>query len=266
MTNVTAPARLALGGATIDLCTAADVLVAVGTRLASDGGPPLAVSSANLDHIHHFGSGGASRDEVDFGAPSPRWLVLLDGIPLVRRARRVTGRDWPRLAGSDLLAPLLDEAERLGARVGFLGGRPQMHMKLAMVLAQRYPALKVAGMWAPERAVLHDADGARALAQQAREAMVDLLVVGLGKPRQERWIDQYGPYSGARVLLAFGAAADFVAGEVSRAPGWVQRAGVEWLYRLVREPRRLGRRYCLQAPAALSRLWRESSMVPESLR
>ena len=266
MTNVMVPTRVRLGGTTIDLCGVADVFDAVRARLAADDGPPLAVSSANLDHIHHFGRRGSSHADVDFGAASPRWMVLLDGIPLVGRARRLTGRDWPRLAGSDLLAPLLEDAERIGARVGFLGGRQEMHTKLAVVLAERYPALKVAGMWAPERAVLNDHVGARALAHTAGEALVDLLVVGLGKPRQEMWIQRYGQESGARVLLAFGAAADFVAGEVSRAPVWVQRAGAEWLYRLFKEPRRLGRRYCLQSPAALWHLWNDPALAPEARR
>ena len=73
---------------------------------------------------------------------------------------------------------------------------------------------------------------------------------------------RYADDSGARVLLAFGAAADFLAGEVSRAPRWVQRAGAEWLYRLVKEPRRLGRRYCVQGPPAMWRLRTASEVRP----
>jgi exopolysaccharide biosynthesis WecB/TagA/CpsF family protein len=119
-------------------------------------------------------------------------------------------------------------------------------------------------MWAPERAELTDPEGARALADAVRAAGVDLLVVGLGKPRQEHWIQHHAAASGARVLLAFGASADFLAGEVSRAPRWVQRGSAEWLYRLCKEPHRLGRRYLLQGPPAIWRLWTGSALGPVS--
>jgi N-acetylglucosaminyldiphosphoundecaprenol N-acetyl-beta-D-mannosaminyltransferase len=245
--------RVTLGGTAVDLCGEEDFLAVLRDHLT---GPrpaaPLAVSSANLDHIHHFGTGG--RNRALLAAPGPRWLVLLDGVPLVRRAAALTGRDWPQLAGSDLLPAVLATADDAGARVGFLGGTPAMQQRLAAVLAEAYPSLKVAGMWAPDRAGLM----APALADTIRAADADLLVVGLGKPRQEDWISRYAGASGARVLLGFGAAADFLAGEVSRAPRWLRRAGGEWLYRLVREPRRLFRRYCLEGPPAMWRLWRDS--------
>ncbi|MDT4989323.1 MAG: hypothetical protein QOI74_3417, partial [Micromonosporaceae bacterium] len=213
------PDRVVLGGAAVDLVRDADVVAAVRERLAAPTGPPLAISSANLDHIHHFGLDGASRRDLDLTAGIPRWSVLLDGAPLVRRADRLTGVSWPRLAGSDLLAPLLTEAASAGATVGFLGGVPAMHERLTTVLSQTQPDLKVAGMWAPTRAELADPATAATLVGTVRAAGVDLLVVGLGKPRQERWIQRHAADSGARVLLAFGAAADFLAGEVSRAPG-----------------------------------------------
>ncbi|MCW2641652.1 MAG: tagA [Dactylosporangium sp.] len=257
------PARIVLGGASVDLWRDDDVYAAVRDRLVSHDGPPLAVSSANIDHIHHFGPHGASRSDLDFTDTSPRWVVLLDGAPLVRKAHRLTGVEWPRLAGSDLLGPLLTDAEAVGARVGFLGGTVAMQERLTAVLAHSHPGLKMAGMWAPERAELADPEGARALAHAARMAGVDLLVVGLGKPRQERWIQHHAAESGARVLLAFGASADFLAGSVSRAPEWMQRASAEWLYRLAKEPRRLARRYCLQGPPAMWRLWTDSRLVSD---
>jgi exopolysaccharide biosynthesis WecB/TagA/CpsF family protein len=260
MTDSGPPARVVLGGTTVDLWRDDDVFAAIRDRLATRQGPPLAISSANLDHIHHFGPRGTSRADLDPTGASPRWAVLLDGAPLVRKAERLTAVTWPRLAGSDLLAPLLADAEALGAPVGFLGGMPAMHERLAAVLATSHPGLKVAGMWAPERAELDDPDGARALARTVRAAGVHLLVVGLGKPRQERWIQRHATESGARVLLAFGASADFLAGMVNRAPEWVQRASVEWLYRLVKEPRRLARRYCLQGPPAMWRLTTDSRL------
>jgi exopolysaccharide biosynthesis WecB/TagA/CpsF family protein len=262
MTVVKGPpagSRIVLGGALVDLRHREDVVAAVDDRLRVAGAAvPLAVGSANLDHVHHFGRGGRSAIDIDVSGSSPEWLVLLDGAPMVRRAARLSGHPWPLLAGSDLLPVLLDTAREAESRVGFLGGTAQMHDLLRPVLADRYPDLTVAGCWAPPRADLADPAAAAELANSVREAKVDLLVVGLGKPRQERWVQRHAEASGARVLLAFGAAADFLAGTVSRAPQWARQGGVEWLYRFGREPRRLARRYVVQGPPALWRLWRDS--------
>jgi exopolysaccharide biosynthesis WecB/TagA/CpsF family protein len=224
----------------------------------SDRPPPLAIASANLDHIHHFGSRGAHRHDLDAAGSVPAWLVLIDGTPLVRRARTLTGAPWPLLAGSDLLPPLLETAQRRHATVGFLGGTGNMHQLLRDALARRYPALRIGGLWSPKRDDLTDPAMNARLLTAIRKARIDLLVVCLGKPRQERWIQQHAEASGARVLLAFGAAADFLAGTATRAPAWVRQHDLEWLYRLVKEPRRLAGRYCLQAPVALWRLWTRS--------
>jgi exopolysaccharide biosynthesis WecB/TagA/CpsF family protein len=254
--------RVVLGGALVDLYQRDQLIAALGARLA--GPPParpLAVASANLDHIHHFGATGAHRAVIDPDSADVEWLVLLDGAPLVRQTALLTGADWPLLAGSDLLPGILATAEDAGATVGFLGGLPTTHEILGKILAQRHPGLKVAGMWAPPRAELTDPARAAALAGAIAAVGVDLLVVSLGKPRQEQWIQRYGRESGARVLLAFGASADFLAGTARRAPAWVRRFGIEWLYRLVREPRRLARRYLIQGPPALRLLRTESRKV-----
>jgi N-acetylglucosaminyldiphosphoundecaprenol N-acetyl-beta-D-mannosaminyltransferase len=252
--------RVLLGGALVDLRHRDDVLATIRGRLRGLG-PQLAVGSANLDHVHHFRLGGSSAADIDVVGSSPEWLILLDGIPMVRRAGRLTGRPWPLLAGSDLLPPLIETAQETGSRVGFFGGTVQMHELLRPVLAYRYPRLSVAGFWAPSRADLVDSVAAFELANAVGEAGVDLLVVGLGKPRQERWIQRHATDSKARVLLAFGASTDFLAGTTTRAPRWIRRGGIEWLYRFAREPRRLARRYCLQAPPALWRVWTDSRTV-----
>lgn len=252
--------RILLGGTAVDLCREDEILELVGERLRGGAHrPPLAVASANLDHVHHFGRRGRSAGLLDADGARPEWLVLLDGAPLVRRAAAVTGQPWPALAGSDLLPRVLAVAEDGAAPVGFLGGTPAQRYRLEVVLATRYPALKVPGHWCPQRADLTDDEASRELARDIRAAGVDVLVVGLGKPRQEAWIQRYAPATGARVLLAFGAAADFLAGTAARAPHWVRRAGAEWLYRFAREPRRLARRYWLEGPPAMVRLWTASS-------
>jgi exopolysaccharide biosynthesis WecB/TagA/CpsF family protein len=238
-----------LGGMRVDLCSADTVRRLVADRLRHRHPAPLYVASANLDHVHHFGRRGEHRELL--AANGAQWLVLADGRPVVAAARRATGRHWDRLAGADLLPELLDVAIDAGARVGFLGGTREMHARLRQELDRARPELVVAGYWAPLRAELTDPDQAAWLAEHILLTGVDLLVVCLGKPLQEQFLARHGERTGTRVGLAFGAAADFLAGTASRAPDPVQRAGLEWLFRLVHEPRRLGRRYLFHGPPAL---------------
>ena len=243
------PDRVVLGGTDVDLRSRAEALEEIIRAAHEPGSTPLGVASANLDHVHHFGSHGrwasAFRPSADV-----RWLSLLDGHPLVARTRGMGAGEWPRLAGSDLIEDLLERAAADGISVGFLGGSAESHDRLSMRIANRWPHLKVAGYWAPERLEIVDPERARTLARSVAEARVELLFVGLGKPRQELWIAEYGALTGAGALLAFGASADFVSGTVRRAPQWVATHGFEWLWRLGMEPKRLARRYLVQGPGA----------------
>ncbi|WP_282944237.1 WecB/TagA/CpsF family glycosyltransferase [Cellulomonas endometrii] len=277
--------RVLLGGTPVDLFETPDAVATIVAHATAGSPWPLGVMSANLDHIHHFGYHGPS-SLVPFvwahpgaGEPFPgtfpealharerqsgppvRWLNLLDGAPLVRHAAHLTGRTWPRLAGSDLISPVLDEAESRGLTVGFLGGRPEVLDALSRTLASERPGLAVRGLWSPDRGDLDDAERCRVWAEKVRAAQVDVLVVGLGKPRQERWIVRYGPLTGSSVLLAFGAVVDFLAGAVQRAPEVVRDHGMEWAWRLALEPRRLARRYLLDGPPAYDVLARRSFVL-----
>lgn len=255
--------RVALGGSIVDLMHQVRAVDTIIGSAAERGPRPLAVVSANLDHIHHFGRGarwqGVLEHAEDTGAIE--LLTLLDGMPLVSEAHRLTGRSWPRLAGSDLIGPILDEAERHGIRIGFLGGSTDTQQQLRTALATRRPRLRVTGWWSPPRAVLTDTQASYDLALEVAAAGVDLLVVGLGKPRQELWIAQHGATTGAGALLAFGAVVDFLADKVSRAPEWMSGAGLEWSYRLAQEPLRLSRRYLLDGPEAYRALRRSSELL-----
>ncbi|WP_241010720.1 WecB/TagA/CpsF family glycosyltransferase [Mycobacterium camsae] len=240
-----APVRMVVSGSVVERCEIDQVLSIVDSRLRSRSGRGLAVGSVNLDHLHHF--------RVASAAPNGlvEWLLLADGMPIAWRGKLLTARPWPRVTGADLLPSVLALAEANGHRVGFFGGSAQTHQLLAGHLRARYPRLAVSGMWAPGSDDIESCS--TAMCSAIRAARTDLLVVSLGKPRQERWVDQHGHATGARVFLPSGGAIDFLAGATSRAPGWMQRSGLEWLYRLTREPRRLARRYLLQGPIALLR-------------
>ncbi|WP_082940337.1 WecB/TagA/CpsF family glycosyltransferase [Mycolicibacterium peregrinum] len=237
-----------VGGTLVSRYFAADVVKLVRQRVTVAGSPPLAVGSVNVDHLHHFRAG-----EVELGNELD-WLWLADGAPVAWRGSRLSGGPWPRVTGADLLGPLLDVCAEHQAQVGFFGGMPQTHERLAAVLAQRHPSAPPPLFWSPAREEIESSRASTELAAQIRACGVHVLVVGLGKPRQELWMERYGAATGAAVLLAFGAAADFLAGEVNRAPVAYQKYGLEWLYRLRQEPRRLARRYLLQGPPAVLRL------------
>jgi exopolysaccharide biosynthesis WecB/TagA/CpsF family protein len=254
-------ARMIVAGTRVDLCGTPHVLGLVGDRLK--GGKPLAIGSVNLDHIHHFGGIERSRLNLPDERPTHEWLLLADGQPIVDRANDLTGTKWPRLTGSDLLPEILSLAETAGASVGFLGGTPQVHERLRRRLTRNHPALRVAGYWAPDRRTVQDETLGRELAESVRESGADIVVVSFGKPVQELWIERYGDHTGARLLLAFGAATDFMAGDSTRAPRFMSDHGFEWLYRLAREPRRLARRYVVQGPEAWFRL-RGAYLVADS--
>lgn len=264
--------RVILGGTEVDLMTFDGAVDLITSRATTTGLTPLAVVSVNLDHIKHFGAGGSwsgrgiGHRVRPLGVPRSgtggvEWLSLLDGAPLVSQARRVTGKRWPRLAGSDLINPLLDEASQRGIRIGFLGGSVETHQMLRRKLASARPDMTVAGCWSPSRSELSNPQACRELAAEIYGTGVDLLVVGLGKPRQEVWISEYGALTGAHVLLAFGAVVDFLAGRVTRAPHWICEHGLEWAWRLALEPRRLARRYLADGPPAYGRL-RMNSFIP----
>lgn len=249
-----------LGGVPVKLLEFNDALDAIVERATCGGPIPLAVASANLDHVKHFGEGSRWADILGHAA-SLEWLTLLDGAPLVAQAEKVTHRAWPRLAGSDLIWPLLDAAETAGLRIGFLGGTTEVHALIQDKFATAHPGLEVAGWWAPERSSLADPVASRSLAAEIAEARTELLVVCLGKPRQELWISEYGHLTGAKVMLAFGAVVDFLAGRVRRAPAKVRDLGLEWAWRLVLEPRRLANRYLVDGPEAYLKLRRASGTV-----
>lgn len=243
-----------IGGVHVDLIHKEEALERFDAALR-DEARPVAVESANLDHLHWFPRGSHDRG-VDYGFD---WLTLMDGTPLVLMARRVTGRQsLPRLTGADLLEPMLEIAQERGASLGVFGGSEEMHEQLTQVLRDRFPRLEVAGMWSPDRASLSDPVRAQKWAHVVRESGAGVVVVALGKPRQERWIRAYGPQTGARALLAFGGAADFMAGTTKRAPEFYQKYGLEWAYRLAQEPKRLARRYLVQGPRAAVKLLRHS--------
>lgn len=176
-------------------------------------------------------------------------LVTSDGMPLVWGLRAL-GLDYATRVYGPTLTPLLcHEAARQGLRVGFIGGSSETLQSLVTTLEREIPALEIAFQHAPPFRPLR-AEEDQALVESIRDAEVDVLFVGLGCPKQERFMAEHRE-SLSCVCVGVGAAFDFIAGNKLQAPAWLQRAGLEWLFRLFTEPRRLWRRYLYHNPRFL---------------
>ncbi|NJK80387.1 MAG: WecB/TagA/CpsF family glycosyltransferase [Chloroflexaceae bacterium] len=174
-------------------------------------------------------------------------LVTPDGMPLVwlSHLRGLHGVD--RVYGPDLLLAVAEHSVAHHYRHYFYGGAPGVPEKLAARLQERFPGLVVAGTYSPPFRPLSAEEDA-ALMQKINATNPDIVWVGLSTPKQERWMAAHVGQVRAPVLIGVGAAFDFHAGLKAQAPRWIQRSGLEWLFRLSQEPRRLWRRYLINNP------------------
>jgi exopolysaccharide biosynthesis WecB/TagA/CpsF family protein len=172
-----------------------------------------------------------------------------DGMPVVWLSR-LLGRPLPgRVTGADLVPAVLERAEALGLSVHLVGGAPATAEAAKSTVLARHPRLTWTGHESPERGFERDPERAAAVVEAVASASPDIVLVCLGSPKQEEWAVRHHSALPGSVLLCTGAAVDFLAGTLSRAPRWVQAIGFEWLYRLLKEPRRLWRRYLVQDAA-----------------
>lgn len=173
-------------------------------------------------------------------------LNLADGAPVVALGRLLGASIPGRVAGADMVPALMPRLAALGARVFLLGGENGVAARAAAILSERVPGLEVAGIYEPPRCPVEDMDG-EAIASRIAESRADVLLVALGHPKQERFIDAYREVLPVSVAMGVGCVFDLIAGHSRRAPAWMQAAGLEWVYRLFQEPGRLLRRYVTDA-------------------
>jgi N-acetylglucosaminyldiphosphoundecaprenol N-acetyl-beta-D-mannosaminyltransferase len=175
-------------------------------------------------------------------------LTVPDGMPLVWAANAL-GENLPnRVYGPELMRRYSQRCAAQGHRVWLYGGRDQGHLvQLALRLRQHHDDIKIVGGYAPPfRALTVDEEDA--LAEQINQANPDVLWVGIGVPKQEKWMARMREKLEVPVMCAVGAAFDFHAGRISQAPAWMQDRGLEWTYRIAQEPRRLLPRYLYYNP------------------
>lgn len=189
-------------------------------------------------------------DDADFrGMVNGADLVVPDGMPLVWTLRALGVGSATRVRGPDLVRWLAADAAARGMPIGLYGGAPDVARAFTHVLQERYPGLDVRLAISPPYRTLAPEEQ-RADLQRLGGAGVRLVFVGLGCPKQERWMATHHRELPA-VMVGVGAAFDFFAGSSKEAPRWMQRAGLEWLFRLSQEPRRLWRRYAWHNPRFL---------------
>ena len=193
----------------------------------------------------------AREDPATLRATLAATLIVPDGQPLVWALRLLGARRATRIYGPDLMARFCERAAQRAIPIYLYGGRtPQALELLRERLRERYPGLLIAGSQSPPFREL-SAEEERRLAREIDASGAAVVWVGTGQPKQERWMERMRPLLQAPLLVGVGAAFDFHAGVVSQAPRWMQRTGLEWIYRLSREPRRLWRRYARYNPLFL---------------
>jgi N-acetylglucosaminyldiphosphoundecaprenol N-acetyl-beta-D-mannosaminyltransferase len=180
-------------------------------------------------------------------------IATPDGMPVVWALRSFGSRNQQRVYGPTLMLELCRSAAENKHRVFLYGGREDTLPLLEAQLIRRFPDLIIAGRYSPPFRPLTESED-RHVQTMIREADADIVFVGISTPKQEMWMYEHRPCFPGVTLIGVGAAFDFHAGRTKQAPEWMQRRGLEWLFRLTAEPKRLWKRYVLITPKFLP-LW-----------
>lgn len=240
-------AELHLQGIRLDNLSMSEALSCIEQALAA--GQPTRIAFANADCLNLAAGNAAYRQHL---AGMDR--VFIDGVGM-RIAARLLGQSVrANVNGTDLFPLLCASLARQGKRLYLLGGRPGVAAQAATWARRNFPGLRVAGI----SHGYYPASEEAMLANEIHDSRADVLLVGLGAPHQEAWITRHMAACGATVAMGVGGLFDFYGGRVPRAPFWMRRLGLEWVFRLYQEPARLWRRYLLGNPSFLCRACREA--------
>ena len=228
-----APERMNVLGVPVSALTMAQALLTLDAWIAA--GEPHYVCVADVHGIME-----GQRDDDFRAIQCGAGMVTPDGMPLVWLARWRGQRHVERVYGPDLMLATCERSVAAGYRHFFYGGAPGVVDLLVERLTSRFPGLQVAGTYAPPfRSLTQQEDDA--VVQRINAAHPHIIWVGLGTPKQDRWMAEHNGRLGSAILIGVGAAFDFHAGVKRQAPRFIQRSGFEWLFRLACEPRRLWR-------------------------
>ena len=203
-------------------------------------GKPSYVTTPNIDHIMLYNNNPEFAKCYDETS-----LCLADGMPILWAAKFLGTPLKAKVSGSDLVPRICELANHKGYKLFFLGGRPGAADAAIKKLRTTLLNLKIVGSYAPPFGFEKDESELRKIVSMIKDAKPDILFVGLGAPKQEKWINKYYQELGVPVSLGVGVTFEFIAGIVKRAPLWMQQAGLEWFWRLCMEPGRLWKRYLI---------------------
>jgi len=252
--HVASRPRVDLLGVAFDNLSEDEVIDQILTSVAAGAGG--SVLTPNIDILR-----AVTRDAELRRLASAATLVVADGVPLLWAARLASRPLAGQVAGSSLIFSLSEAAARRGASIFLLGGAPGVAVAAGKALRERFPGLVVAGVSCPPRGFESDPAQLSALSAEVAAAEPDIVFCGLGFPKQERVAAALAPAMPAAWFIGCGAAITFAAGDIPRAPRWMQRIGLEWVHRLSREPRRLFKRYLIDdLPFALLLLARSAHL------
>jgi N-acetylglucosaminyldiphosphoundecaprenol N-acetyl-beta-D-mannosaminyltransferase len=240
-TTPTPPPRVEILGVPLAVSDYDEVIAWMDAMIESGGRGWLTAAAVNLVMSAHD-------DPATMRAVLGATLAVPDGQPLVWALRLLGHARATRVYGPDLMERYCAHAATTGTPVYLYGGRSEQALALLCErLRERFPGLCIVGGYSPPFRPLTPDEQERVVAE-IDGSDAKLVWVGTGQPKQELWMSEMRPRLAAPLLVGVGAAFDFHAGIVSQAPSWMQRNGLEWIYRLSREPRRLWRRYASQNP------------------
>ena len=183
-------------------------------------------------------------------------LVLVDGYPLVWISKFYGSPVKGRISGADLVPYLCRIAAKKGYSIFIIGGKEGIAEKAKENLQKRYKGIHISGVYSPPVGFEKDEQELNKINKLISHSKPDILVACFGCPKQEKWIyENYGKYD-AKVSICAGATVDFIAGNVKRAPKWMREHGLEWLYRITQDPKRLAKRYLIDDRKILSIVWK----------
>ncbi len=227
--------RIKILNSEFDNCTMQEAVEAV-RDMAADPKPSYVVTP-NLDHLLNMD------EDAEFNeACRDADLLLADGISIILLARYLKKPLKEKVSGSDLFPLVCGMAAEEGFSVFLLGAAPGVAELAAGNMQKAYPGLKIAGCYSPPAGFEHDSKEIAGIIEIIAGAKPDILFIAISQMKGEKFIHRYRDQLKVPVTLSVGAAEDFAAGYKKRAPGWVSRVGLEWLYRTIREPRRIGGR------------------------
>jgi N-acetylglucosaminyldiphosphoundecaprenol N-acetyl-beta-D-mannosaminyltransferase len=243
--------QMRIGEAWIDVLTFTQGLEAIADLIREGRGG--SVYTPNVDHIVMLERNAKFRQVYQRAS-----LSFADGVPVIWASHLLRPVLPEKVSGSDLVIPLAQLAGRERWRVYLLGGSPGA-AKLAAERLRAECGTEIVGIDDGMVRVGDSSPEQRAIVDRIRAARPDIVLVALGAPKQEFWIDEHAEELAPAVALGVGASLDFIAGTVRRSPRWMSKVGLEWLYRLGQEPKRLWRRYLVDDPrfvAIVMRTWR----------